>query len=80
MVRHAAGRDVKHIPDKGGTPSLKVVVASETNFIFVTLPAALPNVAHKLVVLAMTIGKPSPAMPGTPAVAETQPTAKRLNL
>ncbi len=66
--------DMTHVPYKGGAPANLSVLSGETHLTFATLPGMIPHVkTGRVVALAVTTAKRSPALPNTPAVAESLP-------
>ncbi|MCC7483665.1 MAG: tripartite tricarboxylate transporter substrate binding protein [Burkholderiales bacterium] len=66
--------DITHVPYKGGAPANVAVISGEAHFTFATLPGMIPHVkAGRVVALAVTTARRSPALPKTPAVAESVP-------
>ena len=74
IFKTLANIEMTHVPYKGGAPANIAVLSGETQLTFATMPAMIPHVrAGKVVGLAVTTGKRSPAAPDIPAVAETLP-------
>ena len=72
LLKLKAGIDIVHVPYKGGGPALADTVAGHVPFLFLTAPAGLPSVrSGKLLALAVTTVKRTPAAPEIPTVAET---------
>ena len=72
LFKMTADVNLMHVPYKGGTPALTAVVAGETSIYFAPLAVTLPFVqSGKLRLLAVTSPKRMPALPDTPAVAES---------
>ena len=71
LFTHAIGAKAIHSPYKGPTPAVQAVVAGEAHFLFNNIGATQGLVAAgKLRGLAVTGEKRSPALPGTPTMAE----------
>lgn len=71
LLQLDAGISLIHVPYKGGAPAVADTVSGQVPFIFVTAPAALPQVrAGRLRALAVTTRKRTPAAPDIPTVAE----------
>lgn len=63
-----------HVPYKGGAPANVAVLSGEAHLTFATMPAMIPHVrAGRVLALAVTTAKRSPAAPDIPAVAESLP-------
>lgn len=59
-----------HIPYKGSAPALTDLLAGQVQFMFATLPSAIPQVrAARLRVLAVTSAAPTSLLPETPTIA-----------
>ena len=72
LFKITAGIDVAHIPYKGGGPAGVAVLSGESQMMFSTIAATLPYVtAKRLVPLALTGAKRSPALPDVPTFAES---------
>jgi tripartite-type tricarboxylate transporter receptor subunit TctC len=72
MFKRDAGIFAVHIPYNGGNPAQLALLSGQVDFNFDNLATAAPNIrAGKLKALAVTTLKPSPMLPGVPAVAET---------
>jgi len=72
LLRGAASLDVVHVPYKGSAPSVVAMLANETLFSFVTLPASLSHVtAGKLRALAVTTPSRVGAAPDVPTMIES---------
>jgi tripartite-type tricarboxylate transporter receptor subunit TctC len=71
LLKLRTGVDMVHIPYKGGGPAVADTIGGQVPFLFVTAPAAMSQVrAGKLVPLAVTTARRSPAAPEVPTVAE----------
>ncbi len=72
MLKTMTGIDMLAIPYKGQAPMFTALLAGEVDVAIVSLQLALaPSRAGTLKILAITGGKRSPALPGTPTVAES---------
>jgi tripartite-type tricarboxylate transporter receptor subunit TctC len=71
LFKFMTGASMTHIPYKGAAPALVDVVAGQTQVMFTSPLAALPQVkAGRLRALGMAGAKRSPAAPDIPTVAE----------
>lgn len=71
VFKGMAGVDLQHIPYKGGAPSTTAVLSGEAQLTFATLPGMMPHVkSGRVVAVAVTTAKRSPAVPEVPTVAE----------
>ncbi|WP_459617066.1 Bug family tripartite tricarboxylate transporter substrate binding protein [Bordetella sp. 2513F-2] len=71
MYRHRTRGDFTHVPYKGGSPALTDLIGGQVDFMFTTIPGALPHIkAGNLRPLAVTSLKRSPALPDVPTMAE----------
>jgi tripartite-type tricarboxylate transporter receptor subunit TctC len=67
----ATGINVQHIPFRGPVEAFTEVMTGRVDFYFLPLAPALPNIKDgKLVALAVSTPKRSPALPDVPTVAE----------
>ena len=72
LFRTLAGAQIVHVPYKGAGPAMVDVLSGQVQLYFATMPAAMPHVkSGKLVAIAVTSAKRSPALPGLPTVAES---------
>ena len=72
LLSSEAGIKMRHIPNKGDTPALLDVIAGNTDFTIITLPAALPHIrSGKLRLVAVCGRARSPVFPGVPTIAES---------
>src|SRR3954465_5001653 len=72
MFKRDAGIFAVHIPYNGGNPAQLALLSGQVDFNFDNLATAAPNIrSGKLKALAVTTLKPSPNLPGVPAVADT---------
>jgi tripartite-type tricarboxylate transporter receptor subunit TctC len=68
---HMAGVKLLHIPYKGGGPAVVSIVQGETSLLFATIPSSIQYFKPgKLIPLAVSSAKRSPALPELPTVAE----------
>ncbi|MDB5821904.1 MAG: extra-cytoplasmic solute receptor [Herminiimonas sp.] len=59
-----------HIPYRGSSPALTDLMGGQADLMFDNLPSSLPFIkSGKLLPIAVTTAKPSPALPGVPTVA-----------
>ena len=74
LFKSMTGIDMQHIPYKGAGPALIDLVAGQVHVLFDNLPSSIGHIkGGRLRALAVTTAKPSPALPGVPAVADTVP-------
>ena len=74
LFKLATGTSIVHVPYKGGTPAMTDVMAGQVEVLFNALPSALPFIrSGRLKALGVGSLKRTPALPETPAVAETVP-------
>ena len=72
LLSSEAGIKMRHIPNKGDTPALLDVIAGNTDFTIITLPAALPHIrSGKLRLVAVCGRARSAVFPDTPTIAES---------
>ena len=72
MFKQAAGVNIVHIPYKGAGPAVTALVSGEVETSITNLLAALPQIkASRLRALAVTSGKRSAVLEGTPTIAES---------
>ena len=70
-LKIATGINVQHIPFRGPVEAFTEVMTGRVDFYFLPLAPALPNIKDgKLVALAVSTPKRSPALPDVPTVAE----------
>jgi tripartite-type tricarboxylate transporter receptor subunit TctC len=63
--------DIISVPFKGGSPAMTAVLANQVQFIFATIPAALPYVKdNRLKMLAISGTKRFPLLPDVPTLEE----------
>ncbi len=71
MLQSAAKIKIVHVPYKGAGPSITDLLAGQTQFMFTTIPPALPHVrASRLKALAVAHAKRSALLPQLPTTAE----------
>ena len=71
MLKSAARLNMVHVPYKGAAPSLIDLLAGQTQFMFTTIPPALPHVTSgRLKALAVAHSKRSALLPQLPTTAE----------
>lgn len=71
LFRVTAGIEVKHIPYKGTGPGFTALMSGEAQFMFVSMPAAMPHVqGGRVHALAITGATRSGLLPGMPTLAE----------
>lgn len=71
MLKSAAKLDMVHVPYKGAGPSITDLLAGQTQFMFTTIPPALPHVkSARLKALAVAHSKRSALLPQLPTTAE----------
>jgi tripartite-type tricarboxylate transporter receptor subunit TctC len=71
LLQSMAGFDMTHVPYKGPAPAMQDVVGGQVACGFLAGPTVLPQVrAGKLVALAVSGSRRSPALPEVPTVAE----------
>ena len=72
LLSSEAGIKMRHIPNKGDTPALLDVIAGNTDFTIITLPAALPHIRSGKLRLVAVCGRARSAIfPDTPTIAES---------
>ena len=72
LLKKMAGIELTHVPYQGVAPALTDVVSGQVQFMFPSVPAALPQVkAGRLRAVAVTSTKRGAALPDVPTVAES---------
>jgi tripartite-type tricarboxylate transporter receptor subunit TctC len=72
MFKKEAGIFAVHIPYNGGNPAQLALLSGQVDFNFDNLATAAPNIrSGKLRAIAVTTLRPSSALPGVPAIADT---------
>ena len=75
-----SGVQLSHIPYKGGAQALTDTLSGQINLLFLSLPAALPQIrSGKVRPLAVTSTKRSPSLPEVGAASETVPGYEATN-
>jgi tripartite-type tricarboxylate transporter receptor subunit TctC len=63
--------DLVHVPYRGSAPAMTDLLSGSIQVMFENVPTALPHIrAGSIRPLGVTSPKPSPLLPGTPAIAE----------
>jgi tripartite-type tricarboxylate transporter receptor subunit TctC len=71
MLKMVAGLDMTHVPYKGASPALADLLGGQVQFMFTTIPPALPHVkAGKLRALCVANARRSTILPDLPTTAE----------
>ncbi len=74
MMKLMTGISMTHVPYKGTGPATTALLTGEVNLTFGDIIAVLPHVkSRRIIGLAVTTEKRSPAIPELPTVAETLP-------
>jgi tripartite-type tricarboxylate transporter receptor subunit TctC len=74
LFKLATRTDIVHVPYKGGTPAMTDVMAGQVGILFNALTSALTYIrSGRLKPLGVGSLKRTPALPDTPAIAETVP-------
>lgn len=71
MYKQRSGLEFVHVPYKGGSPALADLMGGQVQFLFTTIPGAMPALKSNSVrALAVTSPQRSPALPDVPTMAE----------
>jgi tripartite-type tricarboxylate transporter receptor subunit TctC len=71
LFKSMTGKDMLHVPYKGGGAALTDLLAGRVDAMFCNLPVCLPHIrTGKLVALAVTGGRRSPLLPEVPTMGE----------
>lgn len=71
MLKDAEGLELIHVPFKGGAPAITALIGDQIDFMFTTIPGALPHIkAGSIKGLAVTSAERSDALSDLPTVAE----------
>jgi tripartite-type tricarboxylate transporter receptor subunit TctC len=74
LFKLATHTDLMHVPYKGGGPAITDLLGGHVQLMFATFSSVVPLAASgRLRPIAVTSLKRSPALPGTPTVAESVP-------
>ena len=72
LFSQAAGIKMQHVPYKGIAPGVVALIAGEVDAIIASSPAVMSQVkAGKARAIAVSSAKPTPLVPGLPAIAES---------
>lgn len=72
LFARQAGLDVLHVPFKGPVDALTQLVGGRVDYMFLSLPVAMPLIkADRVVPLALTSDRPSPALPAVPTMMQS---------
>jgi tripartite-type tricarboxylate transporter receptor subunit TctC len=72
LFARIAGVQLMNVPYRGGPPALTDVMAGQVQLMFGTLAITLPQIrAGRLKALGVSRAKPTPLLPGVPAIAES---------
>ena len=72
LLSQAAGIKMQHVPYKGIAPAVIALVSGEVDAVIASSPAVMSQVkAGKVRAIAVSSAKPTPLIPGLPAIAET---------
>jgi tripartite-type tricarboxylate transporter receptor subunit TctC len=72
LFRYNAGIKVSHVPYKGTGPGYTALIGGEAQFMFASMPAAMPHVqSGRIRALAITGAKRSVLLPAMPTLAES---------
>ena len=71
LFKSLAKVDMQHVPYKGSAPAVTDLMGNQIGIMFDNMPSAIQHVrSGKLVPLAVTTAKRSPALPSVPTIAE----------
>lgn len=71
LFKRQAGVEVEHVPFKGPFDAMTNLVGGRVDFMFLSLPVALPMIeSHKVVPLAVTSNRTAPRIPQVPTMME----------
>lgn len=74
LFKYMTGVDMKHVPYKGAGPAITDLIGGQVDVLFDNMPSIIGHIrAGSVRALAVTSAQRSPALPDTPAVAETVP-------
>jgi len=80
MLKLKTGIRMTHVPYKGSGPATIALISGEMDFSFAGSVSALPHVrSGRIRALAVTTPKPTPAVPGVPALADFVPGFEAAN-
>ena len=69
MFTKQVGKEMTHVPFKGGSPAMQALIGGEVQFSFATTPSALPMAkGGRLTAVGVTSVAPSPVAPGVPTL------------
>ena len=72
MVQDVKKLDFVHVPYRGGAPAISDLIAGQIDFMFTTIPGALPHInANNIIGLSVTSKDRSVALPDLPTIDES---------